>query len=407
MMEDFEDDAELSPLMSLVGSGGSSSLSETLMQRAKETAPKRSDILAKRSALMSAYKKLIDAQKYQEPSFNLPDRIDAATQLGMSNRGTVSAIGKGAANKLAAMMDLYKMQRAASENQARTGLAAQAADLEQTNSDRGAELEYLKTAASNDYRNDMMNLRMLLAMNKNKGIRTQPNANLAKELGVPVSNVNPYEGLDTTGARQLRLMQEKKLEKAQEAAQNVEKEVADVERFADINKNVDTGGLMGQIPLRGWFDSDFAELQAIAADLSRKQRQPGEGSSSDFDARMFLRAVPSPNKPYEANLNLANAYKTHKQNQKDKVDFMESYLSANGHLKGFEREWKKYLNANPIFDPASPRKPMLNSKRQSWQEFFSEQYTPKEAKKASAAIDIDPEDLKYMTPEERALFEGN
>lgn len=86
---------------------------------------------------------------------------------------------------------------------------------------------------------------------------------------------------------------------------------------------------------------------------------------------------------------------------------MENYLSANGHLRGANQAWKRYLNDNPIFDPIADTKTFkLNENRMSWQDYFSGGDIMSSETKTRKTKSQKPEYYEYMTPEEKALFDS-
>ena len=55
------------------------------------------------------------------------------------------------------------------------------------------------------------------------------------------------------------------------------------------------------------FDPQLNEMQAIQDRLTPQQRVAGSGATSDFDAKMFRNALPSPDKPKATNENIIKA----------------------------------------------------------------------------------------------------
>ena len=90
--------------------------------------------------------------------------------------------------------------------------------------------------------------------------------------------------------------------------------VRGLDDFGRLNRDNSTGSLWQQMTpdislLR---DSGSQSMSAITAGLVPKQREPGAGSTSDFDARQFLQALPSVDKPGDVNksirTNFMNGY---------------------------------------------------------------------------------------------------
>lgn len=118
------------------------------------------------------------------------------------------------------------------------------------------------------------------------------------------------------------------------------------------------------------FDPESAEMMSATAALTPTMREPGSGAASDADMRLFERATVRRGIPTETNKRIIAARKTAAQNMIDKVDFMEAYRADNGHVRGAETAWNRYLSANPIFAQDDPDALELNPNRKSWKEFF-------------------------------------
>jgi hypothetical protein len=85
---------------------------------------------------------------------------------------------------------------------------------------------------------------------------------------------------------------------------------------------------------------------------------------------MFQMATVGRTKNTAANESIATGIIANARNAEARAQFMRDYLTVNGHLDGADREWRRYMNANPIFDPASPNTPKINESRRSYQDFF-------------------------------------
>ena len=144
--------------------------------------------------------------------------------------------------------------------------------------------------------------------------------------------------------------QTKILDKEEPAIATSKSDVQRADRFLELN-TILSGPLLGRAPA---ITSEAAEMDSISAELSRKMRQPGEGATSDFDAKQFVSATVSRTKPKEANENIAAAFKAAKQNQMDFHNFKRQYLEQNQTLEGSRDYWRAYLEANPIFDKKFP-----------------------------------------------------
>ena len=203
-------------------------------------------------------------------------------------------------------------------------------------------------------------------------------------LGVPRAAIDPYAGLGTRSQQALRQAEAARAEKALQPLQaeqdTAQQALQDADRFLELNKSHPTGPSQGgDIPFVGgavsWatgFSPEAKEMDAITARISRRMRVPGEGQTSDFDAKQFIRATMGRDKPYETNKNIIEGFKAQQQRILEKSDFLNDYFSANGHLRGAQSAWSEYLRKNPIFDPKAPGKYQLNPNRKSYQEYFRE-----------------------------------
>lgn len=198
-------------------------------------------------------------------------------------------------------------------------------------------------------------------------------------LGVPMADIDPYAGMAPKMADQARKVAAANMDRlfAERGAQ-VDGELSmarDAQRFKTLNEKTPTGGinaLPGAGALRGAFDGDFAEMRSISNRIVPKMREPGSGATSDFDAKMFQSATIGPDKPLATNRAIADAMIARAQQSADKLDFDRAYADLNGHLRGADRAWKQYVDANPIFDPASERQGRLalNQGRVPYQDYF-------------------------------------
>lgn len=218
-----------------------------------------------------------------------------------------------------------------------------------------------------------------------EGDTNSPEAQAAKadrafEMGVPLLKIDPYQGMSTKQKQAAmtaeRSTTDKKLADLADRQSAAANSIVQVNRFLNLNKKVDTGFFKGMLPALS--DAE-QQMDAITAEISRQMRQPGEGSTSDFDAKQFVRATVARTKTFQANRGMATAYKIMKKNEIDRAAFMQDYAVANGTLRGSDNAWRGYLEANPIFDPAQPDKLELNKNRKDYRIYFRESMGGKEA----------------------------
>ncbi len=209
---------------------------------------------------------------------------------------------------------------------------------------------------------------------------TMPAVNTVEPvLGVPVPTVLPWANQSSqVNADKVRAAEvahgTKEVEADADQAKKLVSYAQDAQRFMQLNQKVDTGGITDKFAPGRWvqsFGPEYAEMQAITAKVVPTLREPGSGSTSDFDMRMFERGTIGVDKPKPANDVIAQGYISRAKNAQDYADFRATYLEQNGTLQGANKEWSQYLNSNPIFDPTYPEVPRLNDKRVPWRDYFA------------------------------------
>lgn len=119
-----------------------------------------------------------------------------------------------------------------------------------------------------------------------------------------------------------------------------------------LNKGTfDTGGIHGMFTsLTTPFNDDAAQFNALVNKIVPTMRPAGSGSTSDKDMAIFEKATFGFNKPKEANLNIIRGRRAADENSIAKEELRAAYVTNGlGTLSDFDREWKRYLDANPIF----------------------------------------------------------
>lgn len=198
-------------------------------------------------------------------------------------------------------------------------------------------------------------------------------------LGVPVPTVTPWSNQsnakDANKVKSAEITRgAKEVEKDVDAARK-EKVTADAaRRFIELNEEVNTGGLTDKFAvtrLAQTMGPKYAEMESITARLAPAMREPGSGSTSDFDGKQFERATVGVDKPKAANKNIATAVIARAELAQEYADFRNTYLEQNGTLQGADRYWKQYVDQNPIFDRRDKSGSFaLNPNRRSWREHF-------------------------------------
>lgn len=248
---------------------------------------------------------------------------------------------------------------------------------------------------------------------------------LAQQYGAPLATVDPFRGLSTK-ARQLAVQKsvdegQKLISTTTESDNTARDAMRKIDRFMALNKKTASGPIYG-MPGVGFltgFSNSAQEMDTIRADMARKQRQPGEGQVSNFDAEQFLKATIGRGKSYSANSNIARGLKAAKQLQIEQNEFLSNYLAVNQHLQGAKESWNRYIEANPIFDPTGKQGNFdLNKGRIDYKAWFRSRMLPPPVVTGAAgdvpvpghqqshmAADIEPnavdDELAAMTPAER------
>ena len=148
-------------------------------------------------------------------------------------------------------------------------------------------------------------------------------------------------------------------------------------RFEQLLKTQETGGMYGAPVIGGIIrgaasmtSPEVAEMESITAKLVPTMREPGSGSSSDSDMRMFERATLGIDKPTGANKAIASGMKAAAQNMIDYGLFKQKWYQKHGMLLGSAEAWQRYLDENTIFDQDS-NDFELNKSRVPWRDYFA------------------------------------
>lgn len=152
------------------------------------------------------------------------------------------------------------------------------------------------------------------------------------------------------------------------AAQSTYDEYANADRILD---KIDTGAqylVPGSDKVAAAFNPDVAEFIAAQNKLVPTMRPKGSGSTSDKDMEIFKSATFGITKPKEANRNIIRGRMAAAENERDFEQLRAEWLSGGGSLTDFDKAWREYLNANPIFASKDGK---LNSNRKSAYDWFS------------------------------------
>lgn len=183
-------------------------------------------------------------------------------------------------------------------------------------------------------------------------------------------------------AQQAKMMDEARkvltTEEVKSPSSSIMEDMREAQRFLDINQKhqAQSGPFVGKVPA---MTQPAEEMDKISIGLSRKLRQPGEGTMSNFDAQQFGKAFMSRNNDYNVNLNIGKGFIATKQLELERREFFNQYAEQNGTIQGAQAQWNKYLEANPVFDRegSKGKSVVLNPNRMGWQDYFRKEMSPK------------------------------
>lgn len=264
----------------------------------------------------------------------------------------------------------------------RQAQVAQAAAAKQAALDRAHQND-LQSKQLEAINNANIASRERIAANKVNAIATQNAPEVVEPitpvLGVPVPTITPWANQSNAkDANKVRAAEVARgMKEVETDADNAKKVMAtaqEAQRFMELNSKKGTGGISDKFAPGQFvqsFGSDYAEMQGITSRLVPGMREPGSGSTSDFDAKMFQRGTLGVDKPKETNDVIAQGYINKAKLAQDYADFRATYLEQNGTLQGANKHWADYVNSNPIFDKAYHEVPRLNENRVPWRDYFA------------------------------------
>lgn len=142
------------------------------------------------------------------------------------------------------------------------------------------------------------------------------------------------------------------------------------------NPNVTTGGLKGFASenLPDWaLNPETVELRSIIKKIVPQMRPAGSGTTSDRDMKIFEQATVGLGKDKDANLNIVRGRKVVDENNIAREELRYQWLTNGGSLSDFDKQWRNYLNSNPIFASEDGK---LNDKRVNAYDWFSKPQAP-------------------------------
>lgn len=179
--------------------------------------------------------------------------------------------------------------------------------------------------------------------------------------------------------------------------------LADARRMEGLLSRQKTGGVYS-VPVLGSivgaFDPEIREMDAIQSKQARKNKVPGEGAISDFDAREFLKMTYGKDKPTATNRALIQAQRIANDRAIQRRQFMEWHYNTMGTTSGAEEAWDRYAQDNPIFDPSTEAQgsPILNGRAQAWRSYFGVERTEGDKRPTVATQDLQRAQKSQISP---------
>ena len=243
------------------------------------------------------------------------------------------------------------------------------------------EYEYAKNqgyaGTFNDFKNNTID----------KEETTQINLGAPRPSKLPWESINNEKERDKFKQKEYTLARNR-IDKMSEDIGKAKTAADDSARFMQLNAQTGTGGLGDKLGIGRFARSlgdNYSEMESITAKTAPNMRPEGSGATSNFDASQFERATVSVQKPGNTNKNIAAAIQLRAKNASDYQDYLNTYLEQNETLAGADSSWKKYQDANPIFDKTKSKDFGVNKSRKNWKTYFGE-----ESGKPKVATQITP-----------------
>lgn len=129
------------------------------------------------------------------------------------------------------------------------------------------------------------------------------------------------------------------------------------QQFDTLNRQAGTGPIYkipGVSEVASMFNPRVAQMDALTARMAPAQRVPGSGTTSDRDLALFMKSVPSVDRPGEANAAIARDMQSSAKRREAYATFMDQYAKQNGTLMGAEEAYQTSLRATPAKKTGGP-----------------------------------------------------
>ena len=180
--------------------------------------------------------------------------------------------------------------------------------------------------------------------------------------GTPKPQVEISLGGDKKFIEKFGELQAKRLDKIITSADLAEGTIYEADQFRSLMQDIETGaGTTARLRGAEWLSAlgmnpeslikmePAQALEAISKRLALKLRREMPGQLSDQDVKFLIAAAPGLSKSREGNELLLNAMDAIAQRKMEKSSMAQEYADENETLKGFDKLWKDYINANPLF----------------------------------------------------------
>ena len=196
-------------------------------------------------------------------------------------------------------------------------------------------------------------------------IKLQDGSTRVKRGGQWIPAGNLFQG----GAPKLEPQERTELRDARDRAKTAKSTITQLDRFMTVNRQEPTGGL-GGLPvvrnIRGMFDPDVAQMNAIVEKITPAQREAGSGVMSDADIKMYRASVVGVDKPGPANTKIAALARAGASREREFAAYLDYYAKVNGTLNGAQEQWDAYADEEPVYDPISG----TTRQARSWRQYF-------------------------------------
>lgn len=155
----------------------------------------------------------------------------------------------------------------------------------------------------------------------------------------------PWAGMPPKQADEFRKsvyeQEAKRLEELRGSVSRGLKTMTQLEQFGALNRETATGDPVIDNPMFDWatISDSKKNMLSIQNALIPKQREPGSGTSTDADMRLFKSGLPGVDKPGPVNEAIRTRYADLLKSDQQELAFKERYLAQHGHLNGVDEAY--------------------------------------------------------------------